>query len=77
MGKIVAGGNEKGNRTDQLNHPRDIIVDKKTDSLIICDKENRRVIRWSRQNGTNGEAIISDISCSHLTMDNHGDLYPK
>jgi sugar lactone lactonase YvrE len=75
MGQVVAGGNGKGNRTDQLNLPTDVIVDKKTDSLIICDYENRRVVRWSRRNGTNGQIIIASISCWGLAMDNHGDLY--
>ncbi|CAF4445632.1 unnamed protein product, partial [Adineta steineri] len=74
-GQVVAGGNGQGNRSDQLNCPRDVTVDKKNDSLIICDQQNRRVVRWPRQNGTNGEAIISDIACSRLTMDKNGDLY--
>ncbi|CAF1381323.1 unnamed protein product [Adineta steineri] len=74
-GQIVAGGNGKGNRSDQLNHPIDVIIDKKNDSLIICDYGNRRVIRWSCQNGTNGGTIISDIDCRGLTMDNNGNLY--
>ncbi len=74
-GQVVAGGNGQGNRTDQLNWPTDVIADKKTDSLIICDKGNKRVVRWPRLNGTNGQTIISDIDCWGLTMDNHGDLY--
>jgi sugar lactone lactonase YvrE len=75
MGQVVAGGNGEGNRTDQLNKPLDVIVDQKTDSLIICDVRNRRVVRWSHRNGTNGQVIISDIDCWGLTMDNNGDLY--
>jgi sugar lactone lactonase YvrE len=75
MGQIVAGGNGKGNRRNQLNEPRNVIVDKKTDSLIICDRGNRRVVRWSRRNGTYDQTIISNIDCSGLTMDNNGDLY--
>jgi sugar lactone lactonase YvrE len=75
MGQVVAGGNGVGDRMDQLNQPRDVIVDKKTDSLIICDIQNRRVVRWSRRNGTNGQTIISDIACGGLAMDNNGDLY--
>ncbi|CAF1551654.1 unnamed protein product [Adineta steineri] len=74
-GQVVAGGNGKGNQSDQLNYPRDVIVDKKNDSLIICDGGNRRVVRWSLQNGTNGETIISDINCRGLRMDKNGDLY--
>ncbi|CAF4268354.1 unnamed protein product, partial [Adineta steineri] len=70
-GQVVAGGNG----SNQLNYPRDVIVDKKNDSLIICDYGNRRVVQWSRQNGRNGETIISDIDCSRVTMNKNGDLY--
>ena len=44
-GRIVAGGNGQGDRNDQLNGPARVIVDKQNDSLIICDRENRRVVR--------------------------------
>ncbi|CAF0776970.1 unnamed protein product [Adineta steineri] len=74
-GHVVAGGGRKGNRNDLLNCPTDVIVDKKNDSIIICDKKNRRVVRWSRQNGTNGETIISGIHCSRLTIDKNENLY--
>ncbi|CAF4917710.1 unnamed protein product [Rotaria sp. Silwood1] len=42
-GEVLAGGNGRGNKTDQLNEPTDMIVDEETDSLIICDSRNRRV----------------------------------
>jgi sugar lactone lactonase YvrE len=71
----MAGGDGQGNRMDQLDLPTDVVVDKKNDSLIICDYGNRRVVRWPRRNGTNGQTIISDIHCRGLTMNNHGDLY--
>ena len=74
-GQVVAGGNGQGNRTDQLNQPSDVIVDKETDSLIICDYENRRVMRWSRRSRTSGETIIDNISCWGLTMDQERCLY--
>ncbi|CAF4223469.1 unnamed protein product, partial [Adineta steineri] len=74
-GQVVAGGKGEGKQSDQLYGPTDVIVDKKNNSLIICDAGNRRVVRWSRQNGTNGETIISDIQCFGLAMDNNGDLY--
>ncbi|CAF4980334.1 unnamed protein product, partial [Rotaria sp. Silwood1] len=74
-GQIVAGGHGPGNRTDQLNDPRSVFCDRKTDCLIIGDHGNRRVLRWPRQNGTNGQIIISNIDCSRLTMDNDGYLY--
>jgi sugar lactone lactonase YvrE len=74
-GQVVAGGNGQENRIDQLNYPRDVIVDKKTNSLIIADEGNKRVVRWSRQNDSNPQIIISNIVCGGLRMNNNGDLY--
>ena len=74
-GRIVAGGNGRGDQIHQLNRPVDVIIDRKTNSLIVADYGNRRVMRWSRQNNTHGEVIISDIDCSRLTMDKNGSLY--
>ncbi|CAF5023965.1 unnamed protein product [Rotaria sp. Silwood1] len=74
-GKLVAGGNGKGHEAHQLNHPLDVIIDKESDSLIISDYGNRRVVRWPRRNGTRGETIISNISCFGVTMDDNGSLY--
>ena len=71
----MAGGNGRGNRNDQLNCPRDVIIDKQNDSFIICDTGNRRVMRWSLQNNTSEQIIISDIDFYELTMDTNGDLY--
>ncbi|CAF5210218.1 unnamed protein product, partial [Rotaria magnacalcarata] len=50
-GQVVAGGNGQGNGLNQLNQPTDVLIDKETDSLIICDWGNRRVVRWSRRSG--------------------------
>ncbi len=74
-GQIIAGGNGPGNQTNQLNSPTDVILDQKTNSLIIVDSRNRRVMRWSRENITNGEILISDIDCIGLTMDKNGSFY--
>ncbi|CAF1466981.1 unnamed protein product [Rotaria sp. Silwood1] len=74
-GKVVAGGNGQGNGAHQLNCPVDVIINKESDSLIISDYENRRVVRWPRRNGTRGETIISNIACVGLTMDDNGFLY--
>ncbi|CAF4559631.1 unnamed protein product, partial [Rotaria sp. Silwood2] len=74
-GQVVAGGNGQGNGAHQLSYPYDVIVDKERDSLIICDRSNRRVVRWPRRNGTSGETIISNIGCWGLTMDENGSLY--
>lgn len=71
----MAGENGKGNRNDQLNYPTEVIVDKENDYLIICDRDNRRVVRWLRRNGRSGETLISNIDCWNLIMDNDGYLY--
>ncbi|CAF2264552.1 unnamed protein product [Rotaria magnacalcarata] len=72
-GQVVAGGHGEGSQSDQLNNPTDVIVD--TDSLIICDYDNRRVVRWPRRGGTNAEILISNIDCSRMTMDDQRFLY--
>ncbi|CAF0986824.1 unnamed protein product [Rotaria magnacalcarata] len=74
-GQVVAGGSGQGSGTHQFSKPFDVIVDKERDSLIISDYSNRRVVRWPRRNGTNGETIISNIDCLGLTMDENGSLY--
>ncbi|CAF4985178.1 unnamed protein product, partial [Rotaria magnacalcarata] len=75
-GQVVAGGNRQGNGLLQLNYPTDVLVDKETDSLIICDRENRRVVRWSRRSGTTqGEILIDNIYCRGLAMDDQRYLY--
>ena len=74
-GQIVAGGNDQGDRIDQLNSPTDVIVDQKTKSLIICDYGNRRVVRWSITDQLDREIIISDIRCYGLVMNTNGDLF--
>jgi sugar lactone lactonase YvrE len=75
IGDVVAGGNGSGNRMDQLNGPVDVIVDKKTNSLIIANNFKGQVVRWSRQNDPNPQIIISDIGCWGLTINNNGDIY--
>jgi sugar lactone lactonase YvrE len=74
-GQVVAGGNGHGKRDDQLSLPTDVILDSKNDSLIICDAENRRVVRWPCRDGRCGETIISNVDCFGLTMGSNGFLY--
>ncbi|CAF2137147.1 unnamed protein product, partial [Rotaria magnacalcarata] len=75
-GQVVAGGNGRGNGLNQLDHPRDVLIDKETNSLIICDFHNNRVVRWSRRSGTTqGEILIDNIDCWGLTMDDQRNLY--
>ncbi|CAF2072935.1 unnamed protein product, partial [Rotaria magnacalcarata] len=63
-GHVVAGGNGAGNGLHQLRYPTDVLIDKETDSFIICDAGNQRVVRWSRRSGTTqGEILIDNINC--------------
>ncbi|CAF2127669.1 unnamed protein product [Rotaria magnacalcarata] len=75
-GQVVAGGNGQGNGLNQFYCPTDVLIDKETDSLIICDNGNRRVVRWSRRSGTTqGEVLIDTIVCLGLAMDEQRYLY--
>ncbi|CAF1262707.1 unnamed protein product [Rotaria magnacalcarata] len=75
-GQVVAGGNGAGNGLHQLHVPTDVLIDKETDSLIICDWGNDRVVRWSRRSGTTqGEILIGNIWCWGLAMDEQRYLY--
>ncbi|CAF2233697.1 unnamed protein product [Rotaria magnacalcarata] len=75
-GQVAAVGNGQGNGLHQLNYPRDVLIDKETDSLIICDQGNQRVVRWSRRSGTTqGEILIDNIKCCGLAMDEQRYLY--
>ncbi|CAF1156082.1 unnamed protein product [Adineta steineri] len=69
--KIIAGGDEN----NQLTFPTNIVFDKKTNSFIISDKENKRVIRYFDKNQTNQQIMISNIYCSRLTIDKNGFIY--
>jgi sugar lactone lactonase YvrE len=58
-----------------LNYPLDAILDKKKNSLIICDHRNGRVVTWSLQNSDDRQVLIPRIVCYGLAMDNNEDLY--
>ncbi|CAF2149476.1 unnamed protein product [Rotaria magnacalcarata] len=75
-GQRVAGGNGAGNGLHRLNGPTDVLIDKETDSLIICDRGNGLVVQWSRRSGTTqGEILIDKIACWGLAMDEQRYLY--
>ena len=76
-GEVLAGGNGQGHQLNQLDRPTDVIMDRKNDSLLICDRDNRRVMRWPRYASSRRqpEMIINNIKCWGLTMDNQGSLY--
>ncbi|CAF2057806.1 unnamed protein product [Rotaria magnacalcarata] len=75
-GQVVAGGKGQGNGLHQLSYPTDVLIDKETDSLIICDRDNRRTVRWSLRSGaTQGEILTGHSDCRGLAMDEQRYLY--
>ncbi|CAF1438742.1 unnamed protein product [Rotaria sp. Silwood1] len=45
QGTVVAGGNGKGNRLDQLSKPRYVFIDR-DHSVYVSDRDNHRVMKW-------------------------------
>ena len=54
-GEVVAGGNGRGDRLDQLSSP-DAIVVERDGSLLVSDLHNYRVVRW-RKGAAMGEVV--------------------
>jgi sugar lactone lactonase YvrE len=46
-GTVIAGGNEKGHRLDQLDCPTSMFVDRDY-SLYVSDSQNHRVMKWMK-----------------------------
>lgn len=74
-GKLVAGDNEDDDRDDELQNPVDVIYEKTTDSFIIADEGNRRVVRWPRQPGSNVQILAGNIDPWGIAVDHEGYLY--
>ncbi|CAF2830588.1 unnamed protein product [Rotaria sp. Silwood2] len=75
-GQVLVGEKGEGCALDHLYFPTDVLIDKETDSIIICDHYNERVVRWSRRSDTTqGEILIDDIGCYGLAMDDQRYLY--
>ncbi|UJR14410.1 hypothetical protein I4U23_001407 [Adineta vaga] len=75
LGEIVVSGNGCGNHLDQLSNVTDLVVDEQKNSYIICDRGNRRVIRWFDQQETNQQVLLNNIACYGITMDKKGFIY--
>ena len=74
--RTVAGDKKPGNALNQLKMPNDVVIDKETNSLIIADLGNRRIMRWSLSENTQaGEILIPNVNCSNLTIDQEGSIY--
>ena len=73
-GRVVAGGNGLGNRFEQLHFSTDILIDKETKDLLICDYGNQRVMKYTRENCTT-RVKVSTVNSHGLAMDINNILY--
>jgi sugar lactone lactonase YvrE len=74
-GLVVIGAHDYEDKNDDLGGPTCVIIDKQTDSLIICDWINQRVVQWPRRDGIEGITLISNIHCWGAAIGNDGCLY--
>ena len=74
---MIAGGRGGRDQLDQLYCTTDGLIYKETNSLLMADELNKRVIRWSRRQGTTqGEVIVNNIYCLGLATDHQRYLSP-
>ncbi|CAF1297582.1 unnamed protein product [Rotaria sp. Silwood1] len=69
-GTVVAGGNGKGNRLDQLSNPRYVFVDR-DHSVYVSDLGNNRVMKW--EEGSKQGIVVAGVQGygNSLTQLNH------
>lgn len=76
QGRTIAGGNGQGSNMNQLSCPTDLLIDYQNNSLLISDRGNRRIVRWSLDAGVReGEVVLQDIDCWGLAFDDSRNLY--
>ncbi|CAF1104248.1 unnamed protein product [Adineta steineri] len=82
-GIVVAGGNEQGNKLNQLKYPTFIFVDE-DQSVYVSDRDNDRVMKWKKDakegivvaggNGQ-GENLNQLSSPQGVIVDDLGQIY--
>ncbi|CAF0850876.1 unnamed protein product [Adineta steineri] len=82
-GIVVAGGNGRGNKLNQLNQPNFIFVDE-DQSVYVSDRNNHRVMKWRKDAkegrivaGGNGEGKnLNQLSSPYgVIVDDLGQIY--
>ena len=80
-GEVLVSGKNDHYQFNQLYYPTAVIFDQETNSLLICDDGNRRVMRYSLHavNNTTPDdeikLVIANIDCGGLALDSNGSLY--
>lgn len=72
QGKLVAGGNGRGDRFDQLHCPVSVFVDR-NHSVYVSDYRNERVVKWVK-NATQGILIAC---CKRLAKASSDHFHPR
>ena len=85
-GVLVAGGNGRGNNTNQLNFPVGIYFESLSNSFIIANTDAHNIVRW-RIDDSNWTLVTGNLNASRgsspsslyrphgLTVDPMGNLY--
>lgn len=74
--EIVAGDCVEGNSLHQLGDVVHFIIDEDLNALIVCDRGNRRIMRWSLDpDTTEGESLVTDIDCQFLALSERRELF--
>ena len=82
-GTVVAGGDEEGDRLDQLNAPTCLFVDNE-DSLYVTDLRNSRIMKWVKDakegiivagGNSEGSSLEQLSSPMGLAVDSLGHVY--
>lgn len=64
------------NNGNQLKYPSSIVIDRETNSLIVCFTADNTIGRISRRMDSNYvEILIADIFCSGMSFDQQGNFY--
>lgn len=60
---------------DRVWEPTDIVFDEASQTFIVCDFANRRVVRLSQQSKPENEIIINNVACHGIAIDFKGNMY--
>ena len=85
-GVLVAGGNGRGNNTNQLSYPMGIYFESSSNSVLIANRFEHNIVRWrigdsdwtlvaGNLNSTRGNSPSSLNNPHGLTVDPMGNLY--
>ena len=74
-GKRIAGKSISGYGPHNLCAPSNIVFHEQSNSYLICDYHNQRVVRRSRQPDGPLETLIGNIECFAIAVDTEGFIY--